>query len=235
MEITSMKEATFVNSLGMAFVNVPKTTVLFCVWETRIKDYSVYVLSNSEADRYWQNSYFAQEDEHPIVNVSWEDAKAFCQWLTVKERREGLIRDDQEYRLPIDEEWSWAVGLPEETGNTPKDKSGKIKELYPWGREWPPLKGAGNYAQSLHCDNYEHTSPVGRFNPNIHGLYDMGGNVWEWCEDWYDNEHKHHVLRGASWFHASRDFLLSSIRIFGMSNSRNRDFGFRVVLGISSP
>ena len=80
----------------------------------------------------------ARHPLYPIAQVTWEDASDFCGWLTEKEQREGKLDKNQGYRLPTDQEWSQAVGLPEESGSTPKEKSGRIKDVYPWGREWPP-------------------------------------------------------------------------------------------------
>jgi formylglycine-generating enzyme required for sulfatase activity len=188
------------------------------------------------------------------VKVSWEDAKAFCQWLTRKEQGEGKIKGGQSYRLPTDAEWSVAVGLNEDSSGSPKDKSAKIKNVYPWGTEWPPPSGAGNYwdqaaessfpleSSSVYKERYYDgqpvTSPVGRFNANRFGLYDMGGNVWQWCEDLYDNNSAYHVQRGASWGTSLAGGagllfsspLLSSYRSHGKPNYRANDTGFRVVL-----
>jgi len=149
-----------------------------------------------------------------VVKVSWNDAQAFCRWLTGKERGEGKLNEGQSYRLPREVEWNQAVG--------------SVK--YPWGESWPPPSGAGNYGSSLGVDNYEFTSPMGSFAANPFGLYDMGGNVWQWCEDWYDDEQKNRVLRGASWSDGALGVLLSSCR--GNLTPVNRyDFiGFRVVL-----
>ena len=176
---------TLTNTLGMKFVPVMGTDVQFSIWETRVKDYAAYAAANSEVDASWEISGFTQADTHPVVNVNWEDANAFCAWLTKKEMAVGEIKAGQKYRLPTDAEWSVAVGLARETGSTPEAKNGGLRDVYPWGKEWPPPKRAGNYGGSLNVDNYEHTSPAGSFAANKLGLHDMGGNVWEWCEDWY--------------------------------------------------
>ena len=143
----------------------------------------------------------------------------------------GKIKAGQKYRLPTDAEWSVAVGLDKEKGGTPEEKSEGIKDVYPWGKEWPPPKGAGNYSERLKVDNFEYTSPVGSFAANKLGLHDMGGNVWEWCEDWYDPAAKaYRVLRGASWGIGSPDGLLSSYRRYDAPGSRYYYVGFRCVL-----
>jgi formylglycine-generating enzyme required for sulfatase activity len=161
-----------------------------------------------------------RELNHPVVGVSWEDAQAFCQWLTEKEIAEGKLPKGLKYRLPSDEEWSWAVGMPPELVTTPAEKAGKNSVDFPWGKDYPPTKKVGNYADETfhgkfpkdatdkkkdqpwiegYTDGYATTSPVGSFPANAYGLYDMGGNVWQWCEDWFDASHKDRVLRGASW------------------------------------
>jgi dienelactone hydrolase len=231
----------YTNSLGMKFVSVAGTEVSFSVWDTRVQDYRAYAAANDGVDNEsWKKPGFAQEDTHPVVNVSWYDAKAFCAWLS---RKEGKT-----YRLPTDAEWSMAVGLEDEPGGTPREKSGQIKGVYPWGTDWPPPRGAGNYADAAcqkkrwiqttiagYEDGYAETSPVGSFDPNQYGLYDMGGNVWQWCEDFYDGSSGARVLRGASWTCHSPDALWSANRGSNMSASWRNDSGFRcVVVGDSS-
>jgi formylglycine-generating enzyme required for sulfatase activity len=223
----------FVNTLGMPFVPVKGTDVQFSMWETRVKDYAANAAANAGVDGSWKKPGFQQEDTHPVVNVSWEDANAFCEWLTKKELAEGKIKAGQKYRLPTDAEWSVAVGLGQEKGNTPKEKSRGIKDVYPWGKEWPPPVGAGNYFKSLNVDNYEYTSPAGSFAANKLGLHDMGGNVYEWCEDKYSSISSRRVLRGASWLSGGDpDSLLSSYRHLDDSPVlRNYGLiGFRCVL-----
>ena len=224
-----------VNSLGMKFVPVQGTEVLFCIGDVRVQDYRAYAEANSSADESWKQPGFEQGDTHPVVNVSWNDAKAFCAWLS---RKEG-----KKYRLPTDAEWSVAVGLAGESGSTPKEKDGKIEGVHPWGTSWPPPSGAGNYADDTcklkhpswktiegYDDGYAETSPVGSFTANQFGLYDMVGNVWQWCEDWYDGEQNTRVLRGASWAYDVFGNLWSSRRNKCPPNFRIYISGFRCVL-----
>jgi len=221
------KEKLYLNSLGMKFIPVPKTNVLFSVWETRVRDYDEFARATS---RKVEKPSFTQSLDHPVVNVSWNDVQAFCKWLTEKEQREGKIKSTQSYRLPTDVEWSMAVGLPDEGSGTPKEKDRKIKGVYPWGTQWPPPRGAGNYGPSLNVDSYENTTPVGSFTANQYGLYDMGGNVCEWCEDYYDRRSGSRVLRGASWFISVPGLARSSFRGDGDPGDRGDFLGFRCVL-----
>jgi formylglycine-generating enzyme required for sulfatase activity len=217
------------NSLGMRFLPVPGMSVLVSVWETREQDYGAFVRATNRGGRAGQAE--SQAASHPVVEVSWDDARAFCEWLTEKERREGQLTARQRYRLPTDAEWSIAVGLDESGSGSPKDKDGRIKDVFPWGQVWPPPHGAGNYSPILAVDNFEGLAPVGSFAANQHGLHDLGGNVWEWCEDWYDPSTRQvRVLRGASYSRFARDYLLSSYRSFDAPNVRDLYTGFRCVL-----
>ncbi|HWB58727.1 MAG TPA: SUMF1/EgtB/PvdO family nonheme iron enzyme [Chthoniobacteraceae bacterium] len=208
-KIRILAGSIFVNSLGMEFIAVPGMKGLFGIWDTRVQDYRAYAKANPGVDGRWKNPGFKQGEDHPVVMVSWRDATAFCLWLTQKERKEGKIGQDQEYRLPTDNEWSVAVG------------AGK----YPWGNDWPPPRdgaGAGNYAPALAVDDFQNTSPVGSFKANQYGLYDMGGNVWQRCED--------RVVRGASWYDYDPGRLLCSSRFNDAPDFRNDRDGFRCVL-----
>ena len=226
----------FTNTLGMKFVPVPRTEVAFCIWETRVKDYAAYAAANAGVDASWKEPFrsFKQMDTHPVVSVSWNDAQAFCAWLTKKGQAAGKLKPGQKYRLPTDAEWSVAVGLGKEKGNTPEEKSRGIQGVYPWGKEWPPPKGAGNYGESLKVDKFDHISPVGSFAENKLGLYDMGGNVWEWCEDKYRPTRSSRVLRSASWDYFHPGYLLSAGRNYIAPGFRDNDLGFRCVLASGS-
>lgn len=226
------------NSLGMKFV--PVDDVLFCIWHARVQDFEVFAKATGFKGNSWQQPGFKQGPDHPVVNVTWNDAIAFCKWLTDKEHKEGLLAPDQFYRLPTDLEWSKAVGLPAESGRTPEARDIGVPDVYPWGTQWPPPQGAGNYtgeetgsdvAIKNYDDGYSWTSPVGSFTPNKYGLYDMGGNAWQWCMDWLNGAQKYKVLRGASWYNGGLKLsLLSSCRLQAAPDFTTDNFGFRVVI-----
>jgi len=249
------KETPFVNSLGMRFVPVPITggptdgqRVLFSIWETRVQDYDVFA---SETKSNWPDPRFAQGRTRPAVNMTWDDAQAFCTWLTERERKTGSLTAAQRYRLPTDHEWSCAVGIGdrEDATQIPADKILTLPDSFPWENAWPPAGKAGNYAgEELltptleermlnvkgviagYRDGFNVTAPVGSFPPNRFGLYDMGGNVWEWCEDWYEKAQSRRVMRGASWVNDARANLLSSFRDSRPPETRKTSIGFRIVL-----
>ena len=240
----------FTNSLGMQFVPVEGTEVWFSILETRWQDYKAFADSTNGLDDSWRDPEFGNlrvtpSLSNPVVNVSWTEACAFCSWLTAKERKQGLLNPDQSYRLPTDLEWSAAVGLRGEIGATPNDRDEKVRGVYPWGTNWPPPSKVGNYADAAskkaflsldvipnYDDGFVTTSPVGSFPPSANGLYDLSGNVWEWCEDWYDPKNNSKVLRGGSWYHGAPRFLLSSSRTWAELDARYEYFGFRVVLSV---
>jgi formylglycine-generating enzyme required for sulfatase activity len=253
----------FKNSLGMRFVPVKtsvdgKTQVLFSIWATRVQDYAEYAKANPGVNGSWKDPMYqgvkvTPEPTCPVVNVSWEDAKGFCAWLTQRDRAAGLIPASAEYRLPTDAEWSWAVGIGEAeeeagSGRSPQEKDGKIAAgthpyAYPWGKEWPPTQGDGNFADVTakkeffglpviddYDDGFPATSSVGSFSANSAGLYDLGGNAWEWCGDFYDGKSGTRVLRGASWGSSVSGYLLSSYRFHCDAGLCVDICGFRLVL-----
>ncbi len=217
----------FMNSMGMRFVPVPITggatsgkRVLFSIWDTRVYDYNVYAPSHTRVDSNWIDwacNFPASwvGNDYPVTDVSWNDAKAFCAWLTRKERNEGKIGTDYEYRLPTDHEWSCAIGIGalENPNAAPAAKD-----------------GVGNYNSDLKVRKFNGPSPVGSFKPNNYGLYDMGGNVWQWCEDWYDASKKERVMRGASWGDFDPGFIVSSGRNKVAPTYCDGFLGFRCVL-----
>ena len=246
------KDAPFVNTLGMQFVPVPGTDVLFGIHEVRYKDYASFAVENPGVDGSWihQSVYgytpTENKEQHPVTQMSWEDAQKFCSWLSKKEAKT--------YRLPTDEEWSIAVGLgraeKRPKDSTPAMLNQKENTEFPWGGDYPPhtKDKAGNYsdasrkakaprAEAEYLEDYDDgfptTAPVMSFKPNPFGLYDMGGNVWEWCEDWYDNTQKERVMRGTSFGESIRNYLLSSFRNRNTPSSHGTGNGFRCVLVLS--
>jgi formylglycine-generating enzyme required for sulfatase activity len=225
---------------------VPLSDVRISIWETRVQDYEAFCRATG---RRMDPPDFGQNAMHPVLKVNWFDANAFCKWLSEKEHEEGVIEEGQFYRLPTDLEWSAAVGLPNEGGATPEARDGKIRNEFPWGKQWPPTSGAGNYSDRSarlrrvsvienYSDSYPTTSPVGSFKPNPLGIYDLGGNVWEWCVDSYKGAgdspagagRDWGVLRGGSWATSNRLEMQSSYRNVIDRNDRDVIYGFRCVL-----
>ncbi len=253
---TASRESPFVNTLGMRFVPVPITggpsegeRVLFSVWETRVSDYQRFLRDNP--DRKWSPPNFDQGDDHPVVMVSWEDATAFCEWLTEEERKKGKIGARDRHRLPTDHEWSCAIGIgeKEDPDQTPAAKNNvKLGQIYPWGKEWPPPAGSGNYRWEEtwsnpvgdgkvivgYNDGHKRTAPVGSFSLEHFGIRDLSGNVWEWCQDWRNDAKEKRVLRGGSWNNGGERNLLSSYRISDAPTARREYGGFRCVLEVVS-
>jgi formylglycine-generating enzyme required for sulfatase activity len=247
------------NSLDMKFV--PMGEIHFAVWQTRVRDFTAFVQAtgydatggmssvvtqngfklNSLS---WKEPGFVQTQDDPVVGVSWEDAGQFCDWLTRKERAEGMLSAFQRYRLPTDSEWSSAVGLARETGGSPEERSGGVKNVYPWGNRFPPPNDFGNYAGSEsragapqnwpviagYYDAYPRTAPVNAFAPNEKGISGLGGNVWEWCGDKYRTGLNWRTLRGGSWATSRAEEALSSYRRGYAPYFRSDDVSFRCVI-----
>jgi formylglycine-generating enzyme required for sulfatase activity len=250
-----MQTPRWTNTLGQVFVPVPGTKISCSIWETRVKDFAAFAASQPKLDgTNWNHAFYHEVTpvsagpDYPVVNVSWNDAQGFCAWLTATERRAGKIPVGAVYRLPTDEEWSWAVGIGDwKTNGTPKDKSTKLENVYPWGAQFPPPRGAGNFADQTakiyftnwpnitnYTDGFVTTAPVGSFSPNALGIYDLAGNALEWCDDLYDASHKQRVLRGGAWNNCGPRSLLSSYREHVAPGRYSVVTGFRCVLELSA-
>ncbi|MCX7847085.1 MAG: formylglycine-generating enzyme family protein [bacterium] len=135
-----------------------------------------YEVTNAEYEQFdpehrTRRTAQAAGDHHPVVNVSWHDALAYCAW---RSRREGV--PEGTYRLPTEAEWEYAA------------RGGLAQQPYPWGTAQPDADDillAAHKRRGATNDLLAHPLPVGSFLPNGFGLYDMAGNVWEWCMDWY--------------------------------------------------
>ncbi len=195
-------------------------------------------------------------DEHPAVRVTWDQAAAYCNWLSLQEGLEPAYVDEGSkyvaavpmttgYRLPTEAEWAWAARYGGAGSGTP------LK--YPWGRSMPVAAGAGNYADasasgilpgvvSGYNDEFPVTAPVDSFGASARGLYNLGGNVAEWVHDLYairfggsqeverdplgPREGEYHVIRGSSWMHSTVTELRLTYRDYG--SEPRPDVGFRV-------
>ena len=199
-------------------------------------------LEGSDPKYTWRNAGFTQTDAHPVVNVTWNDALAFCKWLSEKE---GVT-----YRLPTEAEWEYACRAGTATvyyhGDDPEglalvgnvlDASAKSKLTN--DSDWEYIKAD---------DAHVFTAPVGCFRSNAYGLYDMHGNVWEWCADRYDSDYyeesptddptgptagSRRVLRGSSWRGCAR-FCRSAFRYDLSPDGRNYGIGFRLALHVKT-
>jgi formylglycine-generating enzyme required for sulfatase activity len=194
------------------------------------------------------------DPDQPVVRVTWEDAVRYLNWLSVKDSLPPAYRAVGEsfvavepptigYRLPTEAEWAYAARY------AGRDEAVK----YPWGEGFPPTGSAGNYADrsastllantlSGYVDGYRVAAPVGSFAQSPVGLFDIGGNVAEWCHDFYavypnaartlvkdptgPATGRHHVVRGSSWRHASISELRLSYRDY--SEKARTDVGFRI-------
>jgi hypothetical protein len=126
------KEHPWVNTLGMKFVPLVGTGVLFSACDTRVQDFEAFVTDTNynatggmwslgkdgweQSGATWREPGFSQGPTHPVVGVSWNDAKKFCEWLTRREQAFGMLPGGRVYRLPTDAEWSAGVGLQGEKG-----------------------------------------------------------------------------------------------------------------------
>ncbi len=148
------------------------------------------------------------KDEQPVVGISWYAARSYCLWLSLIESGGA---NDHLYRLPTEIEWEYAAG-------------GEESRTYPWGDQEPSSTRA-NYNE-----NEGATTPVGRYPEGAtpEGLYDMAGNVWEWMDNWYDNDKSARSLRGGSWV-GNSDYLRCSARYWGNPDNWVNYIGFRVV------
>ena len=160
----------------------------------------------------------SSEDNHPVTHVSWNDAKAFCEWLS---RKTG-----ETFRLPTEAEWEYAA----RGGNRSN------------GYKYSGSNSIDNVAWYTETTNDSGTKPVGTKSPNELGIYDMSGNVEEWCQDWYGSYSSgsqtnptgpssgpHRVYRGGSWLNRAKYCRVSS-RLNFYPSYRNPKLGFRLVL-----
>ena len=240
---------TWQNGMGMWFEPLGPD-LMVARWETRVKDYDVFVRrGKAEQPR---RPDFTQQPDHPVIYVSRNEAEAFCEWLTERERGEERIAQSHRYRLPTDVEWSRMAGLEFEIGDGPGQRDANKPKLYPWGLKWPPPTAFANYADSSaaelpgvtaerviadYGDGYPLTAPVGSFAPNQLGLFDLSGNVQEWVSDDISTTATSSlgVVRGGGWNSYIRENLLIGWRNPVPATFHGAYYGFRVVLSKTDP
>ena len=202
----------------------------------------------------WRDPGFPQSDDHPVTNVSWNDAVAYCNALSERDGLKpyygfgaGATSGGDGYRLPTEAEWEYACRArtttryqsgddPEALATVGNIADGTARAKYP-GWTWAIAAR----------DGYIYTAPVGRFRPNAFGLFDMHGNVWEWCGDGYKADYykespvddppgpsgaSDRVFRGGGWFISPQDARSASRSRFALV-LRSFDLGFRLARGQS--
>lgn len=196
-----------------------------------------------------------QSGDRPVVGVSWREAVEYCNWLSSLQGLEPAYQEidgilvlieprTDGYRLPTEAEWEYVA----------RYNSGTTTLVYPWGIEMPPLQKSGNFAgdeakviisQSIrgYRDGYRATAPRGSFSPNSLGIYDLGGNVAEWCTDYYTYTYPsepvplvdwagpkkgdQRSIRGSGWRSVEPKELRNTLKRFGKDGAD--DVGFRLV------
>jgi formylglycine-generating enzyme required for sulfatase activity len=193
-------------------------------------------------------------DSQPVVNVSWNDAARFCNWLSdraglppayveTKGRLQAVVPMTTGFRLPGEAEWAYVA----------RKHTQPSEQRYPWGGSYPPTAVAGNFADASIADTLANTvpdyndghrvaAPVGSFAARPAGFYDLGGNVAEWMHDFYavypgeadkrvtdplgPAAGEHHVVRDSSWRQGTITELRLSYRDY--SREARPDLGFRI-------
>jgi formylglycine-generating enzyme required for sulfatase activity len=190
----------------------------------------------------WRDPGFAQTDEHPVVNVTWNDAVALARWLTQTEQRR--------YRLPTEAEWEYACRAGTRTHYHSGDEPSSLAAVAnvfdaDSAADWPRWQA---FALPTH-DGFAFTAPVGQFAPNAFGLHDLHGNVWEWTADWHDDAYYARspeadpqgpadggvkVRRGGSW-HTWPLYARCAYRNWNSPDTRYTLVGIRLVMELPAP
>jgi formylglycine-generating enzyme required for sulfatase activity len=194
---------------GMVLVPEGISTSAFYMdkYEVTNAQYRKFVQDTKHREpEFWNDPDYNQPNQ-PVVGVSWHDATAYAKWAGK--------------RLPTEKEWEFAA------------RGGLRSKEYSWGDNESLACDYANYGGTSGRDKWDRsTAPVGSFKPNGYGLYDMTGNAYEWCQDWYDRGKDSRVLRGGSWYGSSNDLRVAD-RTYGTPGSRLSAIGFRCVSGLN--
>lgn len=201
------------------------------VHEVELDSFAIgrYPVTFAEHDAFCEEKQWEKPDDagwgrgqRPVIDVSWEDAVAYCNWLSQK--------TGQTYRLPTEAEWEYACRAGSESAWCFGDDEARLED-YAWYKN----------------NSGDTTHPVGEKDANIWGLHDMHGNVWEWCADWYDSGYyyavspkynpqgpkfgENRVVRGSSWDFAPKN-VRAAYRGWYNPDARSDKLGFRVALSL---
>ncbi|CAH0996321.1 Hercynine oxygenase [Emticicia aquatica] len=241
-EVTNHEYRQFVNSMVTDSVSVLGEEFIMstlypdtAVWS---KDFT-YHNGDQMTEYYYSSPAF---DTYPVVGISWDAAVYFCKWRTKllnDNRAQKNLFKSPRYRLPSEAEWEWAA------------RGGKEGAKYPWGNPYVAngkgcfLANFKPYRGNYRADGYPYTAPSNAFNPNDYGLYNMAGNVAEWCQDAYaesympvtwdlnpvynDENEPRKIIKGGSWKDVAY-FLETGTRTYEFRENRRSYIGFRCVM-----
>ncbi len=213
----------------LVFVYVKSIKAWVCKYEITNGQYRRFLASHNSSFR---EGAGLNADDQPVVRVSWNNTVDFCNWLNKDFC--GYLPANTMVRLPTSDEWTSLANC----GDNRK---------YPWGDQWPP--SYGNYSddtakktfsppwQGIEDYNDQHpaTCPVSKSGVNELGIYGLAGNVWEWCDDWYDEAKTFKVRRGGSWDFDTKESIAIDYKGFDRPSASYDTIGFRVIIAPITP